>query len=86
MADQQAKIQIYGTGCPTCQKLHESADRAVAQLGLDIEVEYITDLKKIMAAGLMSLPAIVINGKMVSGGLVPDLKKIKALIDQNIKS
>lgn len=61
-------IKVLGAGCKSCHEQFENAKKAVEELGLSVEVEYITDMEKIMAYGVMSMPAIVINEKVVSMG------------------
>lgn len=74
------KIQVLGSGCPTCKKLYDLTDKAVEELKLDAEIEYITDVAKIVELGLMSSPVLTINGKTVLVGSVPDLAKLKELL------
>ena len=61
-------IKVLGLGCKTCHKQYENAQAAVQALGLPIDVEYITDMEKVMSYGAMSMPAIVVNEKVVSMG------------------
>ena len=63
-------IKVLGAGCKTCHEQYENAKAAVAALGLNIEVEYITDMEKVMEYGVMSMPAIVVNENVVSMGKV----------------
>lgn len=63
-------IKVLGAGCKSCHEQFENAKKAVVELGLAIEVEYITDMEKIMAYGVMSMPAIVVNEQVVSMGKV----------------
>lgn len=79
------KIQVLGSGCVTCKKLFESTKKAVAELKLDTEVEYVTDVQKIVQMGLMSSPVLVVNGKPVLVGRVPEEEKIKELLAEAIK-
>lgn len=74
------KIQVLGSGCPTCKKLYELTKKAVVELNLSEEVEYITDISKIVEIGVMSSPVLAINGKPILTGQVPDIKKIKSLL------
>jgi small redox-active disulfide protein 2 len=68
------KIQILGTGCTKCRKLAENAVEAADKLGLDYELEKITDINDIAAFGIMSTPGLAVDGKVVSAGklLKPD--------------
>ena len=63
-------IKVLGAGCKSCHEQYENAKKAVEELGLSVEVEYITDMEKVMAYGVMSMPAIVVNEKVVSMGKV----------------
>lgn len=75
-------IQVIGSGCPTCKKLHEFTQEAVRQLGRTETVEYSTDVSKIIELGIMTSPVLVVNGKPVMTGFVPDIEKIKQLITE----
>jgi small redox-active disulfide protein 2 len=79
------KIQVLGSGCPTCKKLFTLTKKAVEKLNLKTEVEYITDIQKIVELGVMSSPVLVINGKPVLVDSLPDIEKIKELIKKDIK-
>ena len=74
------KIQVLGSGCPTCKKLYELTQEAVKQLNLDEKVEYITDVSKIIEMGVMSSPVLAIDGKPALVGFLPDIEKIKSLL------
>ena len=77
------KIQVLGSGCPTCKKLYEVTKQAVEKAGLKEEVEYLTGqegLQKMIDMGVMSSPVLAINGKSVMTGSVDDVEKIKKLI------
>lgn len=63
-------IKVLGAGCKSCHEQYENAKKAVEELGLSVEVEYITDMEKVMAYGVMSMPALVVNEKVVSMGKV----------------
>lgn len=64
------KIEILGTGCKKCQQLEANAKEAVANLNLAAEVLHITDPVEIAMRGVMSTPAIAINGKVVGKGVM----------------
>lgn len=72
-------IKVLGAGCKSCHEQYENAKAAVKNLGIDIEVEYITDLQKVMTYGVMSMPAIVVNDKVVSMGKVLKVKEVVSL-------
>lgn len=59
-------IKVLGAGCKSCHEQHENVKKAVANMKLDAEVEYITDMEKVMSYGVMSMPAIVVNEQVVS--------------------
>ncbi|MCX6713818.1 MAG: thioredoxin family protein [Candidatus Vogelbacteria bacterium] len=77
------KIEVLGSGCPTCKKLYELTKEAVAEMGLSVEVEYSNDIQKIISLGVMQSPVLAINGKPVMVGFSPDKEKIKKLISKN---
>jgi len=74
------KIQILGTGCPKCKKLAENAEAAAKGLGIEFEIEKVTDINKIMKFGVMMTPALVVDGKVKSVGKVPAPEEIKPML------
>lgn len=74
------KIQILGTGCPKCKTLNENAENAVKELGIDCEVEKVTDMDEILSFGVMMTPALAIDGIVKSTGKVLSSDEIKKLI------
>ena len=64
------KVQILGTGCHKCITLEQHAREAAAELGVDAEIEKVTDVEAIMAMGVMMTPALAINGTVKSAGRV----------------
>ena len=81
--NKEIKIQVLGSGCPTCKKLYELTKEAVAEMNLGTEVEYITDIQKIVEMGVMSSPVLAVNGKPVMTGFIPDKEKVKEIIKKN---
>lgn len=73
-------IKVLGAGCKSCHNQYEYAKEAVGNLGLSVEVEYITDMEKIMEYGVMSMPAIVVNNKVVSAGKVLKTADVEKLL------
>lgn len=72
-------IKVLGAGCKSCHVQYENVKEAVQNLGFSVEVEYVTDMEKVMTYGVMSMPAIVVNEKVVSMGKVlrtADVEKI----------
>jgi len=79
------KIQVLGSGCPTCKKLNDMTVQAVKELGLLEDVEYLTGdqgTSKIIEMGIMSSPVLAVNDKPVMVGFTPDIEKIKSLIQK----
>ncbi len=75
------KIQILGTGCSKCLKLTENAKAAADQIGLDYEIEKVTDLNAIAGFGVMMTPALAVDGQVKSAGKLLDVEAIKLLIE-----
>jgi small redox-active disulfide protein 2 len=74
------KVQILGPGCPNCKKLTENAEAACRDLGIDIEVEKVTDIGKITDYGVLMTPALAIDGEVKSVGKVLSVEEIKRLV------
>lgn len=74
------KIQILGTGCAKCQKLADNTKQAADNLGLDYEMEKITELNQIMAFGVMTTPGLAVDGKVLIVGKVPSPADIEKLL------
>lgn len=70
------KIEILGTGCAKCRKLHENAKEAVEKAGVDADIIKVTDLNKISGYGIMVTPAVVVDGTVRSSGKVPSVEDI----------
>ena len=73
-------IKVLGSGCKSCHALYEAAKEAVKKLDLPLEVEYITDMERIMEYGVMRMPALVVNEKVVSMGKVLKAADIEKLL------
>lgn len=74
------KLQILGTGCAKCNALTMTTEKAAQAIGLQYELEKVTDLKQIMAFGVMTTPALVVDGKVKVSGKVPSVDEIKKLL------
>lgn len=74
------KIQILGTGCPKCKKLAEAAEKSAIELGINYEMQKVTDIIEIVKFGVMMTPALVVDGKVKSVGKVPSLEEIKSML------
>lgn len=79
-ADGICCIKVLGAGCKSCHEQYENTKAAVKRLGLNIEVEYITDMQKVMEYGVMSMPALVVNEKVVSMGKVLKTAEVEKLL------
>ncbi len=74
------KIQILGSGCAKCNQLRENAEAAARELGLDYEIEKITDFREIARMGALVTPALAIDGKLKLVGKVAGPEEIKPLL------
>lgn len=73
-------VKVLGSGCKSCHEQYEQAKQAVKAMGLSVKVEYITDMEKVMAYGVMSMPALVVNEKVVSMGKVLKAVDVEKLL------
>ena len=73
-------IKVLGSGCKNCHALWEASKAAVQNIGLNVEVEYVTDMEKIMGYGVMRMPALVVNEKVVSMGKVLKAADVEKLL------
>lgn len=76
-------IQVLGSGCPTCQKLHKMVEEIASEVGKQDTIEYITGEKgvnKIVELGIMRSPVLVANGKVIMVGFIPDKNEVKKKI------
>ncbi|AGA86784.1 thioredoxin family protein [Stutzerimonas stutzeri] len=74
------KLTIYGSGCAKCQQLTANAEAAARRLGLDFEVEKVTDVNAIIDAGVMRTPALAIDEEIVVEGKVPSSDELQQLL------
>jgi small redox-active disulfide protein 2 len=74
------KIQILGTGCPKCQKLAAVAEEAATSLGIEYEIEKVTDIKQIIAFHVMVTPALAVDGVVKIAGKVPSLGEARSML------
>ena len=79
-----ASVKVLGSGCAKCNELEKAAKEALCELGMDTAIDHVTDFSKIAAYGVMSTPALVVDGKVVSYGktlkkeeVVKILKKVR---------
>ena len=74
------KLQILGTGCPKCKMLAELTETAAKDLGIEYEIEKVTDINEIMKFGVMMTPALAVDGQVKVVGKVPSPDEIKKML------
>jgi small redox-active disulfide protein 2 len=74
------RIQVLGTGCAKCKTLTANTEQAARELGLEVKVEKVEDIKEIMKFGVMTTPALVLDGKVRATGKVLPSKAIKEML------
>ena len=74
------RIEVLGPGCANCERLYRNTERAVKELGLECELEKITDFNVIMSYHIMSTPALLINGELKFSGRVPSVEQLKEML------
>jgi small redox-active disulfide protein 2 len=74
------KLQILGTGCPKCKMLAELTETAAKDMGIDYELQKVTDISEIMKFGVMMTPALAVDGRVKVVGKVPSADEIKKMI------
>ena len=80
MENKITSIEVIGSGCDNCKRLHELAIKASQELNLGIEVGYSKDIQKALAMGVMQFPVLAVNGKAVLTGASSDIEKVKKAI------
>jgi len=74
------KIQILGVGCPKCKKLSENAVAAAEKLGIEYDLEKVTEIVRIIDFGVMMTPALVVDGKVMASGSIPSKDEIEKML------
>jgi small redox-active disulfide protein 2 len=74
------RLQILGTGCAKCNNLTAATEQAAQALGLEYQLEKVTDLQQIRSFGVLMTPALVVDGKVKVAGRVPSLDDLKRLL------
>jgi len=74
------KIEVLGSGCPKCKLLEQNTRKAVKELKLNAEIVKVTDINKMVEYGIMSSPALVVDGKVKSSGLILSAEEIKKML------
>jgi small redox-active disulfide protein 2 len=76
-------IKILGSGCTNCKNLEANTLRALAEMGIDAEIDHVLDAAEIVSWGVMSTPALVVDETVVVSGRVPSPEQIRELITAN---
>lgn len=74
------EIKVLGSGCSRCHKTLEVVEKVVKESGADAQVEYVTDMMRIMEYNVMSMPAVVIDGVVKLKGKVPSEAEVKEVL------
>ena len=74
------KIQVLGTGCAKCKTLAQNAETAAKEIGLEYSLDKVTDIKEIMKFGVMTTPALVIDGQVKTAGKLLNVQEIKEML------
>ncbi|MDD4956331.1 MAG: thioredoxin family protein [Candidatus Omnitrophica bacterium] len=74
------KIEILGAGCPKCKQLFANAEEAAKELGIQVDIDKITDIDDIIGRGVMITPALAVDGKIVSSGKLLSKDDIKNIL------
>jgi len=77
-----ARVKVLGSGCAKCNALEAATKAALEQLGMDTTIEHVTDFAKIAAYGVMTTPALVVDGKVVSYGKVLKTEEVVAILNK----
>lgn len=72
------KIEVLGTGCAKCKKLYAEVEKAIESAGLPAQLEKVEKIEQIMAYGVMTTPAVVVDGDVKSMGRIPPVAEIAA--------
>ena len=83
-SSEQARVAVLGFGCKNCHTLWENMKQAAQELGLSEPVAYITDMEQIARSGVMSLPAVLVDGWVVSSGRVLSPADAAALLKKEL--
>jgi small redox-active disulfide protein 2 len=81
-SESSSQIKIFGPGCPNCELLTQRVYEVLSEIGKEADVEHVTDIKAIAAAGILGTPACMISGKLKASGNVPTKNQIKKWIEE----
>lgn len=76
------EIKVLGTGCQKCEKTEQNIKEAVAEAGINANIEKVSDLMEIAKYGVFGAPAVVVDGEVKSVGKIPKIEEITAWIDK----
>ncbi|SHO43625.1 thioredoxin family protein [Desulfopila aestuarii] len=74
------KIQVLGPGCKSCNQLADNVAEAVSAMGVECEIEKVTDFNQIMSLGVMMTPGLVVDGTVKAVGRVPSVEELKTML------
>jgi small redox-active disulfide protein 2 len=75
------KIQILGPGCANCERLADLTERVARNLGIEFELEKVTEITRITQMGVMATPGLVVDGRVLVSGRVPSEAEVKRLLE-----
>jgi small redox-active disulfide protein 2 len=75
-------IKVLGTGCPKCRKVYANAQRAIADLGINVKLEKVETIDEILRHGVMMTPAVVINGRVRASGRIVRVEELKKWLQE----
>ena len=78
--DIMKKLQIFGPGCKRCHTLADNTETAAVELGIEYEIEKVTDIEEITSAGVLLTPALAVDGELKVVGKTPSPQEIKAML------
>ena len=78
------EIKVLGSGCCRCKKTFDIVKQVIEEDKVNATLEYVTDIAKILDYSIMSMPAIVIDGKVVLNGQVPSASEVRQLLNNQI--
>jgi small redox-active disulfide protein 2 len=78
------EIKVLGSGCCRCKKTFDTVKQVIEEDKVNATLEYVTDIAKILDYNIMSMPAIVIDGKVVLNGQVPSASEVRQLLNNKI--
>ena len=76
------EIKVLGTGCAGCRTLYETVTQAIAELGISAAIVKEEDIAEILSYGIMTLPGLVVDGRVVSAGRKVSLAEVKELLNR----